>query len=197
MTSPMPADRRPLPPSTRMHRISFAPVLSATLSRDSCWITSTPAISRRASEPGGSVTAFSSTSSRDRDSGGGSHRRHAHLAFSRISATRQRLVADSGRVSISSTRSPTPQALVASCALYFLVRRSTLPYLGCLTWSSTWTTTVLSILSLTTSPSRPLRLPLVSGVPPVAFSLMCRPPRHPQRSRSRRQPPVPRPPAHR
>src|ERR1044072_1479962 len=25
-----------------MHRISFAPVLSATLSRDSCWITSTP-----------------------------------------------------------------------------------------------------------------------------------------------------------
>src|ERR1700758_4982608 len=47
MTSPMPAYRRPLPPSTRMQRISFAPVLSATLSRDSCWITSTPAISRR------------------------------------------------------------------------------------------------------------------------------------------------------
>src|SRR5580658_4645520 len=46
MTSPMPAYRRPLPPSTRMHRISLAPVLSATLSRDSCWITSTPAISR-------------------------------------------------------------------------------------------------------------------------------------------------------
>src|ERR1700677_1067499 len=42
MTSPMPAYRRPLPPSTRMQRISFAPVLSATLSRDSCWITSTP-----------------------------------------------------------------------------------------------------------------------------------------------------------
>src|SRR5580658_3117854 len=54
MTSPMPAYRRPLPPSTRMQRISLAPVLSATLSRDSCWITSTPAISRRASEPGGS-----------------------------------------------------------------------------------------------------------------------------------------------
>src|SRR5207247_8837491 len=47
MTSPMPAYRRPLPPSTRMQRISLAPVLSATLSRDSCWITSTPAISRR------------------------------------------------------------------------------------------------------------------------------------------------------
>src|SRR6202046_1310285 len=53
MTSPMPAYRRPLPPSTRMHKISLAPVLSATLSRDSCWITSTPAIFRRASEPGG------------------------------------------------------------------------------------------------------------------------------------------------
>src|SRR6516162_5820077 len=53
MTSPMPAYRRPLPPRTRMQRISLAPVLSATLSRDSCWITSTPAIFRRASEPGG------------------------------------------------------------------------------------------------------------------------------------------------
>src|SRR5215469_11406231 len=42
MTSPMPAYRRPLPPSTRIHKISFAPVLSATFSRDSCWITSTP-----------------------------------------------------------------------------------------------------------------------------------------------------------
>src|SRR5579862_8468499 len=39
MTSPMPAYRRPLPPSTRMHRISLAPVLSATLSRDSCCVT--------------------------------------------------------------------------------------------------------------------------------------------------------------
>src|SRR5215831_12575385 len=51
MTSPMPAYRRPEPPSTRMHKISLAPVLSATLSRDSCWITSTPAPSRR--PPGG------------------------------------------------------------------------------------------------------------------------------------------------
>src|SRR6476646_2495987 len=38
MVSPIPAYRRPEPPSTRMQRISFAPVLSATLSRDSCWI---------------------------------------------------------------------------------------------------------------------------------------------------------------
>src|SRR5262249_30481045 len=44
MTSPMPAYRLPEPPSTRMHRISLAPVLSATLSRDSCWITSTPSV---------------------------------------------------------------------------------------------------------------------------------------------------------
>src|SRR5580693_8678686 len=51
MTSPMPAYRRPLPPSTRIHKISFAPVLSATLSRDSCWITSTPASSRRGFRP--------------------------------------------------------------------------------------------------------------------------------------------------
>src|SRR5215831_4597731 len=43
MTSPMPAYRRLDPPSTRMHKSSLAPVLSATLSRDSCWITSTPA----------------------------------------------------------------------------------------------------------------------------------------------------------
>src|SRR5581483_4840846 len=38
MMSPIPAYRRPEPPSTRMQRISFAPVLSATRSRDSCWI---------------------------------------------------------------------------------------------------------------------------------------------------------------
>ena len=30
--------RRPEPPSTRMQRISLAPVLSATRKRDSCWI---------------------------------------------------------------------------------------------------------------------------------------------------------------
>jgi len=65
-----------------------------------------------------------------------------YFAFSRIWDTRQRLVADSGRVSISRTRSPTPHSFAPSCALYFLVRRMTLPYLGCLTRSSTSTTTV-------------------------------------------------------
>src|SRR5207342_3586943 len=39
MTSPTPAYRRAEPPSTRMHRTSLAPVLSATLQRVSCWIT--------------------------------------------------------------------------------------------------------------------------------------------------------------
>src|SRR5262249_46748227 len=88
-------------------------------------------------------------------------------AFSRISVTRQRLVADIGRVSISRTRSPLPQAFSASWALYFLVRRMTLAYLGCFTRSSTSTTTVLSILSLMTRPSRILRYPR-AGPPSVA-----------------------------
>src|SRR3954467_15157755 len=46
MTSPIPAYRRPEPPSTRMHRISRAPVLSATRSRVSCWITSVSYVSQ-------------------------------------------------------------------------------------------------------------------------------------------------------
>src|SRR4051795_1274541 len=40
MTSPRPAYRRPEPPSTRVVSSSLAPVLSATLRRDSCWIIS-------------------------------------------------------------------------------------------------------------------------------------------------------------
>src|SRR5262249_4780432 len=39
-TSPMPAYRRRVPPSTLMHSTSRAPELSATLSRLSCWIMS-------------------------------------------------------------------------------------------------------------------------------------------------------------
>src|SRR5919109_1951020 len=70
-----------------------------------------------------------------------------HLAFSKISTKRQRLVADSGRVSISRTRSPIPAVLFSSCALTLLVLRTTLPYSGCFTRSSSETTIVLSILS--------------------------------------------------
>src|SRR5436190_14674502 len=44
---PAPAYRRPDPPSTRMHSTSRAPVLSATRTRDSCWITQPSRRSRR------------------------------------------------------------------------------------------------------------------------------------------------------
>src|SRR5674476_1078256 len=50
-----------------------------------------------------------------------------YLAFSRISTRRQRLVADSGRVSMIMTRSPAPAALASSWTLTLLVRRMTLP----------------------------------------------------------------------
>src|SRR3954469_21138356 len=108
-----------------------------------------------------------------------------HFAFSRISTSRQRLVADSGRVSISRTRSPTPAVLASSCALTLLVRRMTLPYIGCFTRSSRATTIVLFILSETTRPSRTFRSPRV-----LVVSLMPRPrcrsvrPRGPARARA-------------
>src|SRR4051794_18005009 len=129
-----------------MQRTSFAPVLSATLSRDSCWITCTPvclAGSHPVGEPCGTDGVFflrrqlnqPPSQARRRllrplghRRGGGlatPTRRVAYLAFSRISMTRQRLLADSGRVSIRRTRSPTPQALASSCALYLVVRRMT------------------------------------------------------------------------
>ena len=50
-----------------------------------------------------------------------------HFALSTIWTTRQRLVAESGRVSMIWTRSPTPHWFCSSCALSLLVRRSTLP----------------------------------------------------------------------
>src|SRR5688572_948051 len=84
-----------------------------------------------------------------------------HFAFSRISTSRTRFVADSGRVSISPTRSPTPAVLASSCALTLLVRRMTFAYSACFTRSSSSTTMVLSILSDTTRPSRTLRSPRV------------------------------------
>src|SRR4051812_11972452 len=51
----------------------------------------------------------------------------AYLARSRISTTRHRFVAESGRVSLMRTRSPTPATLPSSCALTLLERRRTLP----------------------------------------------------------------------
>src|SRR4051794_29751343 len=135
-----------------MHRICFAPVLSATLSRDSCWIIfSSPDRS--------SLAAWAEL------------RLVRHLARSRTSTTRQRLLADSGLVSMMRTRSPIPHWFCSSCAFSLLVRRSTLPYSACLTRSSTDTTTVLSILSLTTRPSRVLRRLRVSSIALVSVTL--------------------------
>src|SRR2546423_15515412 len=117
--------------------------------------------------------------------------RRDYLAFSRISTTRQRLVADSGRVSIRRTRSPIPAAFCSSCALSLLVRRMTLPYSLCLTRSSTSTTTVLSILSLSTRPSPVFRRArasvVVLTVSSFAFSVMRSP--SPCRPQRRRPPP--------
>src|SRR5690348_1956032 len=49
--------------------------------------------------------------------------------------------------------SPVLQALSASCACSLVERRMYLPYSACLTWRSTSTVMVLSILLLTTRPS--------------------------------------------
>src|SRR3954471_15106157 len=54
-------------------------------------------------------------------------RRYCYLAFSRISTSRQRLVADNGRVSIRDTRSPIPAMPFSSCAFTLVVVRMILP----------------------------------------------------------------------
>ncbi len=58
---------------------------------------------------------------------GGSIVEADYFAFSTISRRRQRLVADSGRVSMTRTRSPVPASLFSSWALRRMVRRMTLP----------------------------------------------------------------------
>src|SRR5690606_13120229 len=70
-----------------------------------------------------------------------------------ISTTRQFLVLDIGAISTTRTVSPSLQELSASWACSLLERRMYLPYSACLTWRSTRTVTVLSILLLTTRPS--------------------------------------------
>src|ERR1700679_969085 len=59
---------------------------------------------------------------------------------------------DIGRHGLFDTVSPSLHSLFSSCASSFVVRRTYLPYIGCLTSLSTETATVLSILSLTTLP---------------------------------------------
>src|ERR671913_2241617 len=67
--------------------------------------------------------------------------------------TRQFLVFDIGAHSAMRTTSPSLQALSASWAWSLVERRMYLPYSACLTWRSTSTVMVLSILLLTTRPS--------------------------------------------
>src|SRR4249920_3548915 len=93
-----------------------------------------------------------------------------HLATSTISATRQRLVFDSGRVSTSRTTSPTLEVFSWSWACRRIERRIVFLYFGCGFSTSTRTTTVLSMASDTTTPRRSLRTPRdrASAVCPVS-----------------------------
>src|SRR5450631_919309 len=59
---------------------------------------------------------------------------------------------DIGRQGLIDTVSPSLHSLFASCANSLVVRRTYLPYIGCLTRRSTETAIVLSILLLTTLP---------------------------------------------
>src|SRR5690606_9390414 len=65
-----------------------------------------------------------------------------------------------GRVSSIRTVSPALNELSSSCARYLFERRMIFPYIGCFTLRSTFTTTVLSVLSETTVPTR-IRLGMV------------------------------------
>src|SRR3954453_16802446 len=158
-----------------MQRISFAPVLSATLSRDSCWITSVSYVDRPDVPAELPCPASPGCLLVPRNHAGFPRGFLGYFAFSRTSTTRQRLVADSGRVSWILTRSPTPHWFCSSCAFSLLVRRSPLPSRPCLTRSSTETPTVFCILTLTTRPSRILRywrLDDASAWPFTAVSLL-------------------------
>src|ERR1700693_4344735 len=59
---------------------------------------------------------------------------------------------DIGRHGLIDTVSPSLHSLPSSCASNLVVRRTYLPYMGCLTRRSTETAMVLSILLLTTLP---------------------------------------------
>src|SRR5215203_1985655 len=72
-------------------------------------------------------------------------------------ASRHRLRAESGLVSMILTVSPTRASLLSSCTMNFLERRTRFLYMGCRTRASTATVTVLSALSETMSPTRSLR----------------------------------------
>src|ERR1043165_8542797 len=90
--------------------------------------------------------------------------------FSTRRVTRQDLVREIGRHSAISTRSPSLNSLVSTCAWYFFERVMILPIRASRTRRSTLTTTVFCILSLTTRPTS-LRWILAAGcsVAAVAF----------------------------
>ena len=96
-----------------------------------------------------------------------------YFAFSRISMTRHLLSLDSGRVSITSTRSPTLHSFFSSCAFRRTVLLTIFLYSGCFTLSTIATTTVLSILSLTTKPTL-VFLKFLSATVKPSYLLLCR-----------------------
>src|SRR3982750_3469092 len=71
-----------------------------------------------------------------------------------VGSTSQVLVLDLGAHSMMRTISPALQAFASSWAWYFLDRRTVFFSTGCRKVRSTFTTTVLSPLSETTTPSR-------------------------------------------
>src|SRR5690606_33086231 len=69
-----------------------------------------------------------------------------------ISTNLQHLDLLKGRVSIILTVSPILQSFVSSCATYFFVFNTNLPYIGCFTFLVSATTIDFSILLLVTTP---------------------------------------------
>src|SRR5262245_36522523 len=86
-----------------------------------------------------------------------------YLALSTTSTTRQRLLLDIGRVSTTRTKSPTVASFCSSWAASLLARATVFLYRGCRTRRSIRTSTVLSILSDTTTPTRTFRRPRTRG----------------------------------
>ena len=72
--------------------------------------------------------------------------------FSTTRTNAQRFVRDIGRDSTISTRSPMCDSLFSSCTWQIVLRRTYLPYRGCLTSRGISTRRVLAVLSLVTIP---------------------------------------------
>src|SRR5690606_4710535 len=79
---------------------------------------------------------------------------HNYFALSIISTNLQHLVLLIGLVSMILTVSPILQSSFSSCATYFLVFNTNLPYIGCFTRLTSETTLDFCILLLVTTPIR-------------------------------------------